>query len=480
MIKTTTPPSPLMPLLSFLIILALFCVPVGCGSGKRSVEDGVTRIEVWHGFTSEETDLFHSLMQDFEAEWEKKHNEKLEIDIRFVSFGDMFTKLRTAALANSTPDIAFMDTAKVVDLAFGQALLPIDQLEGFKTRYGTIDGGRSEFVAASYDAAVINRLGEVHLYGVPVQTTTVALFWNKEMFRREAQKLLAAGLDPNRAPKDWDELARYAEVLSNQEEGRYGFGTHSSMWFNFPIFNMYGMEFVEYTESGEAKAAFNTPNGRAALQRLQNIALSDWEGGAWQPNGTGPDDGFINQRYAMIISGPWQVPNFTNSGIDFDIALIPAPTEAEIKELGLQPVDPTLVEEIGSAGYTASNLGGQTGVILRKSQNPEAAYEVLEFFTSETIQRQWCSTLGQIPVRKAAWKDLDMSKFPYMRTFMQQIRTSKRIPQIPYYGILESDLFNPQIDLLMRDKLEPEQMLDRMESGFKDRILKKINVKSKS
>lgn len=452
---------------------------VGCNTNLATNEKGVTRIQVWQGFNAEETLLFNEIMAEYEADWEKKNGGDLQIDVQYVSFGDMFTKLRTAALAKSTPDIAFIDSIKVTDLAFGQALLPLDELEGFKQRYQTVEGARSEFVTASFNAGVVNRLGEVHLYGLPVQTTTVALFWNREMFRRQSVELRASGLDPNRAPQNWDELAKYAKILTNPAENRYGYGAHSSMWFNFPIFNMYGMEFVEYGKSGEVIEAFNTAQGKAALARLQTIATSDYEGGAWKQSGSSPDEGFINSRYAMILTGPWQVANFKNAGVDFDISLIPAPTEKEIQDLGLQPIDPELVTEIGNAGYTSSNVGGQTGVILRTSKDRDTAYEVIEYFTSEAVQRRWASSLGQIPVRKAAWKDLDMSSYPYMVTFMQQIRTSKRIPPIPYYGILESDIFNPQIDLLLRDQLTPEKMLERMEKGFKERILVKINTRKK-
>ncbi|MGF1571633.1 MAG: extracellular solute-binding protein [Sumerlaeia bacterium] len=452
----------------------------GCNGVIDSTPEGVTRIEIWQGFNAEETTVLNEILAEYETAWEKENGGDLQINVQYVSFGDMFTKLRTAALAKSTPDIAFIDSIKVTDLAFGEALLPLNKLDSFNARYDSLEDARTEFVTASFNAGVINRLGEVNLYGLPVQTTTVALFWNREMFRRQSADLRAAGLDPNRAPQNWDELAQYAQILTNPTENRYGYGAHRSMWFNFPIFNMYGMEFVEYGPNGEVIEAFNTEQGKAALVRLQTLATSDYEGGAWKQSGSSPDEGFINSRYAMILTGPWQVTNFANAGVDFDISLIPAPTDEEINNLNLQPIDAELVAEIGNAGYTSSNVGGQTGVILKMSENPDVAFEIIEHFTSETVQRRWASGLGQIPVRKAAWKDLDMSAYPYMKTFMQQIRTSKRIPQIPYYGILESDIFNPQIDLLLRDQLTPEDMLTRMEKGFKERILVKINTRQKT
>src|SRR5690606_20178495 len=101
--------------------------------------------------------------------------------------------------------------------------------------------------------------------------------------------------------------------------------------FNFPLFNMYGVNFVRYDDAGMAVAALNDANGEEALAVLQRIANSPVEGKAWQRSALSPDAGFLNKRYAMILTGPWNVENFTNAGLDFDIALIPRPSDEQIE-----------------------------------------------------------------------------------------------------------------------------------------------------
>lgn len=456
----------------WLPLLLLAFLISSCGSGSRKGEDA---LEVWHAFNDEEARVFRQIVEECRADWKARTGRDIKIDVKYVSYNDMFTKLRTAALGRVTPDVAFLDAIKVTDLAFGQGLVKIDELEVFRKRYGTIERARAEFVHASFDAGVVNRRGEVNLYALPVQTTTVALFWNREMFRRAARELQAAGLDPNRAPQDWDELIAYARVLTDDAAGVYGFGMHGSLWFNFPIFNMYGMEFIAYDEKGRARPAVNTPNGRAALERLQTLAHSGVEGGAWKRSALGPDAGFINRKYAMIMMGPWMTESFVNAGLDFDISLIPAPTKQEIETLGIQPQYPELVEKWGPLAYSSSNVGGQSGVILRTCANPDLAFEFLEYFTSEPVQRRWASQLGQIPVRLAAWENLDTSKHPFMPRFMDQLRLSRRIPQIPLYGILESNIFTPEVDLLLQKRQTADQMLANIERTMTDQILVKIN-----
>jgi multiple sugar transport system substrate-binding protein len=386
----------------------------------------------------------------------------------------MFTKLRTAALAKMTPDIAFMDSIKVTELALGQALVPIDELDSFKKRYGTRADARKEFVGASFDASIVNRLGEEHLFGMPVQTTTVSLFWNKAIFRQRSEQLRAAGLDPNRAPRDWDEMDAYGKALTDPERRLFAFGLSGSLWFNFPFFNMYDANFVKYDESGTGSPALDTPNGLAALTRIQTIATSGWEGGAWQRSALGPEAGFINDIYAMCITGPWNVENFTNAGKEFDIALIPGPTLEESKRLGIQPRVPGGSPDDPSS-YSSSNVGGQTGVILRLCEERDLSFEILDYFTSEPVQRRWASQLGQIPVRLSAWEDLDTSKFPFMPMFMKQLASAKRIPQIPLYGILENDIYNPEVDLLLNKRQDAATMVRKMETKMNSRIFERVN-----
>jgi len=464
-----------IPVCACLLALVLSALAISCGGDARGRDSSKRVIEVWHGFNAEETTLFREMVAQFEQEWYEEHGEEVEVRLQFVSFNDMFTKLRTAALGQLTPDIALVDSIKVTDLAFGNAIIRLDELDGFRDRYDSIETARDEFVGASFDAGVVNRLGTVGLYGLPVQSTTVALFWNRALFRRAAGALTDAGLDPNRPPRDWDEFIAYGEVLSDSSPNVLGFGLSGSLWFSFPFFNMYQVEFVEYDDLGVARPSINTPNGLAALDRMRSIARSRIEGDAWRSGGTSPDAGFLNNRYAMIFTGPWNVENFTNAGLDFGIGLIPSPTAEEIERLGLSPADPELREEIGQQAYSSSNLGGQSGVIMRASNERELAYAFLEFFTSEESQRRWGSSLGQIPVRTAAWDDLDMGRYPYMTNFMTQLRTARRIPPIPLFDLLERNIYNPQVNLLFQGQIEPETMAATMERMMDAEIFLRMN-----
>ncbi len=459
----------------FTLLSSLFTL-LFSGCAAPAQDDETVNLSLWHGFTAEETAVLRELIAEYEQTHTAADGRPVRINMEYVSYNDMFVKLKTAALGRITPDIAFMDSIKVTDLAFGNALVPLEELEGFRRRYESIEDARTHFVNASFDSGVVNRLGETRLYALPVQTTTVALFWNREIFRRRAAELRAAGLDPNRPPQTWDEMEAYGRVLTRRDEEVYAFGLSGSMWFCFPYFNMYGVNFIRYDEDGRAYADLDRERTLAALGRLKSIATADWEGGAWRRSALIPEAGFINGRYAMILTGPWQVEAFRNAGLDFDVAMIPAPGPDEVARLGLEPIASSPeADRLGPLAWSSSNVGGQSGVILRTCTEREEAYEFLEWFTSDDVQRRWGSQLGQIPVRLSAWKGLDTTNYPYMPRFMDQLALSRRVPPVPLFGLLEGDVFNPEVDLLLSGRQDEEAMLSNMERALDRVILSRIN-----
>ena len=47
-------------------------------------------------------------------------------------------------------------------------------------------------------------------WGIPFQRSTIVLYYNKEAFKE-------AGLDPNRPPANWKEMAEYAQKLTKRD-----------------------------------------------------------------------------------------------------------------------------------------------------------------------------------------------------------------------------------------------------------------------
>jgi ABC-type glycerol-3-phosphate transport system substrate-binding protein len=431
------------------------------------------RLTLWQGFKFSEVPMLRRNVDEFVAEYRQKTGREVVIEIGQVPFSDMVKRLKSAALARQMPDMVIIDANSMVQLAFGGVALPLDTLPNFPA--ASIDELRARYVPGAFDTNVITFKGERHLYGLPAQTTTLALFWNKGMFRAKAKELREAGLDPERAPRDWDEVVRYGKVLTEPSKNLYGFGMNNSFWFSMPFYNQYGVEIVRRNEAGLLEAAFRGPRAEAAVNRRVGLYREHGiEGGAWREGALDPDQGFLNQRYAMILVGPWQIENFRSSGLDFGVALVPRVPLAEAKALGLVPPD---ADENSTAAHalSASNIGGQNIMVSTSSKHPDIALEFALHFTSEKVQRAWAEELGQIPILLAAQQNLKLDKFPEVPVFIEQINLAKPLPALPYGAVLETEIVNPEMNLVLQGRQTAAQALERICAQMERRVLKPVN-----
>jgi ABC-type sugar transport system permease subunit/ABC-type glycerol-3-phosphate transport system substrate-binding protein len=115
-------------------------------------------------------------------------------------------------------------------------------------------------VLTSYDGKV---------YAVPFFQVAVALYYRRDFFKE-------VGLDPQKPPKDWNELYEYSKRLTNPKTGRYGFVFSSPpgyQWSNF----LYaaGGEAVVQDDTGRWKAAINTPQAGKAVEFFRRMFVGD-------------------------------------------------------------------------------------------------------------------------------------------------------------------------------------------------------------
>lgn len=430
-------------------------VPAAVAGCRSTFGDTHADIEltVWQTYNPQETEVFQKIAKDFEREYESKQGKRVHLKLQRIPFDGLMPRLKYACLANATPDVCRVDNAWPLTLAFGQAIMPLDTIKNFNT---TIEDLQKEYVRAAIDSNIIETRGsdgrwQRHLYGIPDQTNCLALYWNRDLFKQSEAELRAAGLDPDRAPRTWDEFVRYGRILTKPEILQYGFGMFNSLWFSLPFFNTFGAEFVKRGEDGKFVAVLDGPAGQQALQFMTDLYLKHKvEAGAWRSGSINPEQGFLNGKYAMILSGPWNLKRFSN--VNFGVSLVPA----------------------GPAG-TSSNVGGQNMVIFRNSKHPEVALDFLRYFASEDVQVRWCETLGQIPVNLRAFDKIDTSTRPHLAVFMEQMKTAKPTPKIPRFDVLEEKVMGPAFQLAMQGDKSVEQALKEAVESLNKEFLPLLN-----
>ncbi|MEU8247433.1 extracellular solute-binding protein [Nonomuraea sp. NPDC048916] len=107
------------------------------------------------------------------------------------------------------------------------------------------------------------------VFGVPNVHYGVGLVYNRKLFTQ-------AGLDPNTPPRTWAEIREAAKKIAALGSGHIGYGEYSGGNTGGWHFTqaIYGRGGAILTDDG-AKAAFNSPEGRAVLQTLHDMRWVD-------------------------------------------------------------------------------------------------------------------------------------------------------------------------------------------------------------
>lgn len=389
----------------FVLFLAIFFLFItGCG-GEKDTEansNGKITLQVWESYGNDEHKLFLKLIKDYE-----KSHPNISVKVSQIPWTGHEAKYRTALTVGGAPDLGRIDTGFLAELATNNAIYALD------------DFGANDVASEYLKAAFYSNKYKGKIYGLPDQITGVCLFYNKKLFKEN-------GLDPDTPPKTWDEFIEFAKKLTHEDKKQYGFGMDNSLWWNFPYFNTFGTKFL----SNDLKSCLlNSEQGIKAMQlKVDLYRKYKVEGGAWISGAINPTVGFLNERYAMIFTGPWNVKNFQKSGIDFGVSLIPA----------------------GPAG-TSTNVGGTDMVIFKSSKHPKETYELLRYITGADFQAKWGTQLSQIPTNLGAYKKMDITNNPILGTFMEQMKTAVPRPPIKKYGKIE-EIINPEIEAALTGK----------------------------
>ncbi|KPL82725.1 ABC transporter substrate-binding protein [Thermanaerothrix daxensis] len=322
----------------------------------------VVRLSGWAA-SPEETALLQSLLLDFTAE-----NPDIVVKYEPIT-GDFWATLKTSIAAGTEPDIYYMDIFQFPAFVQDDVMLPLDDL------MATTGTKKEEFIPSLIDAFSAN--GKV--YGIPKDFNTLGLFYNKDLFAQ-------AGLAEPTDDWTWDDLKTAAEKLSNPANNIYGLGVPADAG-RFPIFVFQNggsimtpdfqdtlLDSPEAIEAGKFYTSFRA-------EKIGAIPADVGEG--WQ--GTV----FGKGQFAMVYEGGWLIPYLKQQfpNINYGVVVPPAGPKGE-----------------GNLIFTVAY------VISKNSKNPEAAWRVINYLTSEAAQRKVMESGFALPTR------LSLQESDYLKT----------------------------------------------------------------
>ncbi|MBI3167214.1 MAG: extracellular solute-binding protein [Chloroflexi bacterium] len=370
-------------------------------------------IQYWHTHSDAEAAQLDKVIADFEAA-----NPGITVETTRYAYNDYKTALLTAISSGSVPDVARLDIAWVSEFADQGALT---QLDGNLPDFENI-------VKDTFPGPLSTNLWKDHYYGLPLDTNTQVLLWNKSVFE-------AAGITT--PPATMEEFAADACKLTDAAKKTYGYaegGTY--FWAPAPVFYAMGGKITD-EKITTATGYVNGPESVAAFTMLKDL----YDQGCLSPNllggGIATDAGHAEGTYAMIIDGPWMVDIYKGNYPDFQVNFAPIPT--------------------GPQGTTSSVVGGEDVVVLADSANQEAAMKWAAYLLSTDAQKSMAS-VGQMPTLASLAGDPAMP--PYFAVFQEQLKTAQaRVPH-PKWSDMDNAI-NNAYQRMLKGEQTPQEALDQ-------------------
>lgn len=108
----------------------------------------------------------------------------------------------------------------------------------------------------------------------------------------------------------------------------------------------------------------------------------------------------------------------------------------------------------------AATLGGWGFGVAKSTQNPDAAWKVVEYFTSEETQKQFVLEYAYLPSRPALFEDSEiLSKFPHYSKLRQVVDVAVPRPPVGQYAQL-SDILQRYLSSAITGQMSPEAAME--------------------
>lgn len=377
------------------------------------------KLTFWHYWDGANGQVLQGLIERYQ-----KEHPGVTIEAVFVPGGELLTKLQTAITAKQTPSMAISDLVAMPLLTQSGALLPLDDF----IRQSNLN------LADYFPGPLVYGLYQGKRYSLPVSASNLGLFWNKNLFR-------AAGLDPNRPPRNWDELLRFAKQIK-EKTGKWGIelftqGGEGTTWQTQVYFWGAGAEFLN---ANNTAPAFNSPQGVRALQFLVDLVQKE------KVAPVAPWGLFGRGEAAMVMDGSWMTQFFPQQ-VNFELGAAPFPYPA--------------------GGRPATNMGGEQIFIFQNADAAlvKAAWDFIHWFSSTPVQVEWDRGTGFLPVRRSvandpAYRAWVSNARPLMRPFVDSMAFAKPRPPVARYPQI-SDVFARYVQEALLGRLSPKEALDR-------------------
>ena len=412
--------------------------------GASTLASAKEKIIFWHAMGGNFQPTLNKIVEEY-----NKSQDKIEVEALYQgSYQEALNKFKSVQGTDKAPALIQLNEISTEYMYNSGAITPMQEF----VKKDNYDLTKLEDTLINY--YTINGT----LYSMPFNSSASILLYNKDAFKE-------VGLDPEKAPKSYKELAEAAKKLTKGTE-RYGFAMIMDAWF------------IEQLLANENTLYVNEENGRAgksptavAYNGEKIKTIFNWLNDMYRDNtATSYGKEYQNTRAAFFFF-------FFSMYID--------------SSAGIQQLTELANFEIGSA-YVPSENGEFTGVPIGgaslwitnsvSDEKQAAAWDFVKYAVSKESQALWASSTGYYSVNKEAYDlDLlkkDLEKTPQKLVAVNEIKDTQKTAATSgaIVGVF------PELRKVMTDSMEKvyvgkekiDKIIDKMVKES-DRIVKRYN-----
>jgi multiple sugar transport system substrate-binding protein len=345
-----------------------------------------------------EGEVVAQLLPEFE-----RANPGIKIRVQQLPWTAAHEKLLTAFAGDATPDLCQLGNTWIPELVALNALEPLDR---YVAASPIVDA--DDYFTGIWDT---NRV-DGKLYGVPWYVDTRLMFYRRDLLRH-------AGFSS--PPRSWQEWAQMLAAIEKQAApDRYGILLPLNEFE--PLLALALQQGEPLLREDGRWGNFRGAGFRRALEFYLEMFQRGWAPAVASAAISNVWNEFGRGRFVFFVSGPWNIGELQ-------------------RRLSSEQQDTWMTAPLpGPGGPGASIAGGSSLVVFRASRHQETAWRLVEFLSQPAVQRRFHALTGDLPPRRATWRDPGLTADVHARAFREQLERVTPAPKVPEWERIASEI----------------------------------------
>ncbi|NQX34754.1 ABC transporter substrate-binding protein [Herbiconiux sp. VKM Ac-2851] len=365
-----------------------------------------------------------------------------EVEVTFVDWADISTKLNSAFAGGTAPDLFGHGPAAAADFVANDRILNLDDY------VAELDAADRDDLATALAGGTVD--GAQYLMPLSLQGYLVMY---------DADAFTAAGLDPDAPPTTWEELRSAAEKLTERDAS----GTITRSGFLMPSQALARQQSFTTLLAGEGGALLDDAGTKAAFASNEGVSALDWFTALYAGddavsanlgedylNAPAAQQPLVQGTAAMTVQSAPGMTQILAAAPDKDLRVMPA--------LSFEGGDPAA---FGGAG---------PGLMINSdTENPDLAWQFIDYMLSPEVSTEYTEGTGSIPVRASAVDSDYATGSPVISMFLSQTEHLVANPNVVGWTQVRDSL-DKELEQALNEASPAQDALDRA-AAEADKIL---------